>query len=618
MSASCGFRYAVFFMAFVLLQASGAWAASSDVAIVVGEDGGAFEEQVATMLEGRVEKYCGADVVVLRSRQKGAELCIHLCRADIGASGPHLPKGIEIVLVGEPEPAPEGFALKTFAEGGGGMGVVVLGADKRGLLYGVGELLRRMRFEADGVVLEEVNVAQVPAFRYRGSSASQGATMMKVTGAKLWTTEQWQEYVLDLVFSGANCFYAADGGFDFVKTLDMMTIAHCRPNELPEFPKAWRGTEMGPWVCPSVPEAHDALMVRWEKIFKAEQNHDILRFYAGDPGGCRCERCAPWGKKFIELSEEITAIWFKYHPDSVTMLANQDVTNAGDQAIFDYLCEKPRPWLYALAYGPGSNATSRYFRSEQREDLFVYPGFGPINRYLAETLNQLPKEQRIVHYSDITHWISAQYMVENPDTYVEAFYGRRIFHTRPRAFYKIFQQIMAFSEGDIIYSEGYHDEFHQYLWNRLLWDPNRSLDDVVLEYCRLHFGVASAEAMKEATYQLEENLEAPLATNEGIARYYDLVKAAGESMPAHLMKANHRWRLHMQKAALDRYIQDKLRIALDQEARVKVRLAAAISSGDLDEGIVDAQAILSEPHETDAMKELRDEIERLKSAKEVK
>ena len=35
---------------------------------------------------------------------------------------------------------------------------------------------------------------------------------------------------------------------------------------------------------------------------------------------------------------------------------------------------------------------------------------------------------------------------------------------------------MPFSEGDIAYSEGAYDELNQYMWNRLLWSPNRWSD----------------------------------------------------------------------------------------------------------------------------------------------
>jgi hypothetical protein len=584
---------------------------ASSIAIILPEDADDLEMRVANVLKERILKRSDVSIEITKGAAKGADLPIYLGRTGHDGSLDKLCASNGVALPGRQQPAPEGYAVKTIREEGN-LSVIAVGADNRGTLYAVGEILRQLTYNPTSVSIGDVDVSTAPAYRYRGSSANQGGTMMQVTKARRWAQEEWEEYILDCALSGANFFYAGGAGLDFVKSFDLMAETGARPNELrAKFPKEWQATERGRWVCPSVPEAHEALMKQWDEDFKSRPDYDALRMFAGDPGGCRCDKCAPWGKTFIHLCEELANIWLKYHPDSVVMIANQDVSNAGDQAIFDYLNEKPREWLYAIAYGPGSNAMSDYFRPELREDLFEYPGSGPVNRYLAETLNQIPKYQRIVHYSDITHWISAQYQVENPEPHLMSVYGRRTFHTRPRAFYSVFQAIMPFSEGDIIYSEGYHDEFHQYMWNRLLWDPNRTLDDVMTEYCTYHFGADAAEPMKEALFQLEENLEAPLAANEGIDRYYVLVKDAGWKIPPNLMKENHRWRLHMQKAALDKYVQLKLRTELDKESGVSAALESGLQSKDLDGATSKATAILAEPSETPDMKSLRDEAGRL-------
>ena len=41
------------------------------------------------------------------------------------------------------------------------------GADHRGTLYAVGELLRRMRFAPDTVALGEADLSTAPAYRFR-------------------------------------------------------------------------------------------------------------------------------------------------------------------------------------------------------------------------------------------------------------------------------------------------------------------------------------------------------------------------------------------------------------------------------------------------------------------
>ena len=69
--------------------------------------------------------------------------------------------------------------------------------------------------------------------------------------------------------------------------------------------------------------------------------------------------------------------------------------------------------------------------------------------------------------------------------------------------------------------------------------------------------------MAKAIFQLEENIEEdsdfPLDQKSGIDSYYKLVKEAGEKMPVELMKENWLWRMYMQKAAIDKYVQLKVK-----------------------------------------------------------
>ena len=585
---------------------------TSQVHIIIDSGDNSTEYYVANAVRDRILRRSQVTVNISEHMDNSTALNIHIGRRDTGSeSFRELVERHQVTLPGKGRIAPESYAVKLVQSGGSPL-LIAEGADKRGVLYAAGEVLRRLEYGYDWIGLQPVDMSAAPAYQFRGSSANQGGTMRERTGARAWTQEELRDYTLDYAFSGANAFYASGPDFDFVKQFDLMTVGGCRPNqfrgEIPEEWKAgglefWEGTG---WVCPSVPEARAALMEQWDKEFSKTQNHDIMRMYAGDPGGCRCPRCEPWGRTFIELCEEVGAIWHKTHPDSIIQIANQDLSNEGDQAIFDYLNAEPRTWLEGIAYGPGSNAMSSYFREELRDDLFEYPGTGPVNRYLKEILNNIPKQQHITHYSDITHWISAQYMCEKPEPHLMKIYGRRTFHTRPAAFYSIFQSIMPFSEGDIIYSEGYHDEVHQYMWNRLLWNPNRTLEDILDEYCTYHFGHEAAPLMLQAMLQLEKNLEEPLADNPGIDRFYLLVKEAGWKIPLHYMADDYRWRLYMQKAALDKYYQLKLRreneCAASMEALVR-NMASDVPAK--------TQTILAEPIETPEMVALRSEAGRL-------
>ncbi len=617
------FVFALFSCFFLISHAEASFSASR-ITIVLGEKSGDLEARIAEVLRKHIEKRSDVSIAITRERSfkegSDVDLIIFLGRARYHDTISKLCEANNIPLPNDKDPGPEGFLLKTFELEGKPV-VLAVGVDKRGMLYSIGEILRRLTYNLNSVEIDEMEVRTAPAYRFRGGSVGQGGTMMQITGVRGWTEDELEDYTFDLALAGANIFYARGDYVDFLKSFDLLTVhigirpnyygAFDRPPE--DYPPEWQSpTQRGKgWLCPSIPEAHQALREYWEEDIKNRPDHDVVRILSGDPGGCRCEKCMPWGKTFIELSEEIAGIWRKYHSNDVSIqISNQDLTNAGEQAIFDYLNEKPRTWLSGICYAPGSNAMSPYFRDEIREDLFIYPGNGPVNRYLREILNQIPKYQQISHLSDVTHWISSQYQVENPEPHLVSVYGRRTFHTRPDAYYRVFQAIMPFSEGDILYSEGHHDEFHQYMWNRLLWNPNQSLEDVVMEYTRFQFGPEAAEKMMEAMLQLEKNLEAPLATNEGIDRYYLLVKEAGWKIPPHLMEDNWRWRLHMQKAALDKYVQLKLISEDERYGKAVAVLSEGFSSGNVDQAISSASVLLKDM-ETPDMKSLREEAGRL-------
>lgn len=276
----------------------------------------------------------------------------------------------------------------------------------------------------------------------------------------------------------------------------------------------------------------------------------------------------------------------------------------------------------------------RGHRQDHRLDLFDHPGFGPWGRYLEGILHQLPPRVDIVMFTDVTHWVYSEYglmdhelipdrdhetplpwgfwlYAAKPDPALAMVYDRRTFHARPRSYYRIFQDSMHFSIGDVTYSEGHHDHVDQWMWQRLLWDPHRSVEDVIAEYARTWFGLEAADAMAQAIFQLEENLSAPLETNEGIGRLRDLVNEAGHLMPPRVMERSYLWCQYMQKAVLDKYVQLRLRRQLRVQSNVERALAEGIDNGRLERAVKRAQALLDEEIETDEMKRLRAEAGRL-------
>jgi len=546
---------------------------------------------------------------------------------------------------------PEGFILKTFRPSEGPL-LVAAGADSQGVLYAVGEILRRVDLregEIDFPIPLEVRTA--PAFEVRGTQYGQSRVAFEKGKVRRWTDKEAQRVIEDYALAGLNTIQtgAARPGeamYRFIRSLGLKTLVHYTPNA-GTGPPEWQASESygrtgpyGNYLCPSVPAAREALLQKCEDTFRQSAFIDYVRFSGGDGGGCECDRCKPYGSIFIRLCEDMARIVQRYHPRTQIFITNQKFDNESDQAIFAYLQRQPRTWLRAFCYGPGSDAMTWQpgHRQNHRMDLFRYPGFGPFDRYLKEILHQLPPQQDIVFYNELTHWRGSQYgyvqafprpdkngdlpprwnhhiYERRPEPAFAMVYDRLTFFAWPRYYRWVFGETVRYGIGDVTHSSGTQDHFNQWMWQRLLWSPHRTAEDVVAEYARTWFGPEAAPLMAQAIFQLEENLEenpnAPLPSKDGIDRYYRLVKEAGERMPSGRRRDNWLWMVYMQKAALDRHIQLNVRQQMTLQERIERHIAAAMRRGGVEAAIDEALGWLGQPRETGPMRLLREEAERL-------
>lgn len=616
------------------------------VELVVGAGATELENRYADLLADQIRRRCAVAVRVAPESERGSErnegLSIWFGVPDRHAALKSALASERIELPTERDPGPEGFLLRTSEKDGA---VFAAGVDSRGLLYASGEILRRTVFGEQSVAFPDtLEVWAAPAFEIRGTMVSQGHTITQLTGSREWTEDDWRQAVLDYTFAGANTFCVGFGGsednpqYRFITSLGLKTLASHYPNA-GSGPPEWAAVEAigrQGYLCLSVPEAWDAAVKRVENAYKDCARVDYVRFYSGDGGGCECDKCAPFGGKYIRLCEELAAIIHKRHPDTQIFATNQKLDNAGDEAIFAYLNEKPNPWLRGLSYGPGSNAMGWMpgRRQDHRMDLFRYPGFGSMGRYALEMVHQLPPNIDLLFYTDITHWVYSQYGLmdheliadrnkdlpprnerrlyeRKPDPNLARVYDRRSFHARPRNYYFAFQETMRYGIGDVVYSEGHHDHFNQWMWQRLLWAPHTPLDAVVLEYARTFFGTEAAPLMAEAILQQEDNLSKPILGNTGIDRQINLVREAGRAMPAHVMRKNYLWRQYLQKALLEKYIQlDVARQNAAYQNTVRT-IQSGLESAALPDLVRQAQGAADDTAPTEEMIALKTEAGRL-------
>ncbi|MDX9973600.1 MAG: hypothetical protein RBU21_11505, partial [FCB group bacterium] len=543
------------------------------------------------------------------------------------------------------DPGPEGFVLSDHP-----LGVVAAGIDARGVVYAVGELLRN-------VVITDGNPARLtsnfndirtaPAFEIRGTQYGQSGVALTKANVRPWTTKETLNKIADFILAGANTMTVAekitesDPAWQFLKSLDIKTLVHYGPN-IGQGPPEWQGKESigrPGYLCPSVPEARQALLDKADAYFSKTPHFDYVSFTGGDGGGCECDRCDPYGKTFIHLCEDMAAIVHKYHPNTQIFFTNQKFDNADDQAIFQYLQEKPRTWLRAFCYGPGSDAMSWQpgHRQTHRMDLFQYPGFGPYSRYLHEILHQLPPQQDILFYNELTHWRYSQngyvqaypradkngdqppprnhFIYERmPDYFINQVYDRLTFYAWPRYYHWAFGETVRYGIGDVTHSSGTHDHFNQWMWQRLLWNPQLTVEQAVDAYARAWFGPDAAEPMARAIFLMEQYLQQdparPLPQKDEVDQYYDLVKEAGARMQPSQLAKSWLWREYMQKGAIDKRTKLAAAQQLELQDDIEARMAKALDrNADLDAAADKALHRLAALHETNPMRALRKEAE---------
>ncbi len=612
---------------------------TTSVSIVVGEQATDVEKNIAQLLADRLAEGAPLDVRVATKPAPDSTTIL----LGIPAHHAAITDAFEtrrISPLTELAPGPEGFLLRAITDGDAPF-LLAAGMDERGCLYAVGELLRQTVFHADHITVPDtLEVRTAPAFEIRGTQYGQSGVAQKLAKVRPWTEDETMRMILDYALAGANVF-SVDAGpiYDRIKSYGLMTQGGFGANTgLPADKPEWVASESigrKGYVCLSIPEARKHMIEKCEAEFKNSPSYDFVKFHGGDGGGCECDDCKPYGLIFIKTVEAMAAVIHKYHPETRIYFTNQKFQNDDDNAILDYLNETPRDWLWAWGYGPGSDAASWQpgHRQTHRMDLFRYPGYGPYGLYPKELIRQMPGRHALVYYNEITHWKYAQHAYiqmypradkngdlpphwsheiyeRQPDQFLTMVYNRLTLYAWPRFYHRVFNDLMPYGVGDITHSSGHHDHFNQWMWQRLLFNPRMTVEEVVDEYCRTWFGPEAADDMAAALYLLERNMEEipgePLPEKESIRAYYDHVKAAGVKMPAHVMEGNWLWREYMQKGALDVYIQLDAQQQVKLLATIEEQVGAALESGDHNDVIDAVLPLIDELGETDVMTALRE------------
>lgn len=522
-----------------------AWTAAIDLshAAVVIRSGDLpnAEKTAATILIEEVQKRTGIVLTTTKKwPQSGAVIAI--------TSQPNVPAWVHAVPVrygpGLPEQKPEGYRL--FVQKGSQQPIVwIVGADARGALFGVGNLLRVVNFsQGKWSVGPDTDIATAPIYPIRGHQLGYRA---QANSYDAWSPAQFEQYIRELTFFGVNTIENIP--FEDDRKTEVMKFSRREMNRAISEICDRYGIDYGVWA-PADFDLNDKarreqMLRRYAEFFKETKRLDYIFFPGGDPGHNPPELVLPF-------LEDVAKRMRPLHPEAKIWLSLQWFSAAQTDFIYNYIANKQPAWFAGLVAGPSSPP-------------------------IPETRKRLPAHYKLRWYPDITHNKLCQYQVPSWDQAFALTLGREAINPRPAEFARIFNREARYTDGFVSYSDGAHDDVNKIVWSALGWDPNRGVRDILAEYARIYFAPAIADEAADGILALENNWRGPLVDNgavEGSLRSWQYLE---RSEPR--LQSNWRWQMCLLRAYYDAYIRHRLINETALESKANSLMAEAAKLG---------------------------------------
>ncbi len=427
--------------------------------------------------------------------------------------------------------------------------VSIAGNDARGVLFGVGQLLRSLRMERGSLTLSSsLNLSTVPKYPLRGH---QLGFRPKTNSYDGWTLPMWEQYIRDLAVFGTNA-------------IELIPPRSDDAADSPHFPLPQIDTMIGMsricddygldvWIWyPAMdkdysdPKTVESALKEWGEVFKKLPRVDAVFVPGGDPGHTKPVH-------LMALLEKQTENLRRYHPKATLWVAPQGFTEEWMHEFLDLVKAEPK-WLGGIVYGPQTRMSLPQLRAA------------------------IPKKYPLRHYPDITHSRHCQFPVPNWDTAFALTEAREIINPRPTQMASIFRQLQPHTVGFIAYSEGCNDDVNKFVWSGLGWNPGREVTDILREYSRYLIGPKYEGPFSQGLLDLERNWVGPAPTNRGIATTLEQFQTLERNAsPQDLL--NWRFQQALYRAYYDAYVRSRLIYETTLEELALHRLRQAPSSG---------------------------------------
>lgn len=452
----------------------------------------------------------------------------------------------------------------------------IIGYDHRGLLFGVGKLLRIAQYSRGAVsVPSELCIVSSPISPIRGHQLGYRA---RANSYDAWDVAQYEKYIRELTFFGTNSIENIP--FQDEQYSPHMKISRREMNKaLSEICKKY-GLDYWVWVPADFDlrdnEKRENMLEKHRELFFDCPEITGVFFPGGDPGDNPPEIVLPF-------LEELSKILLPIHPKARIWLSLQGFSLSQSEYVFDYLRREKPKWFGGICEGPSSPPIS----------------------YLKRNL---PQEYKLRMYPDITHNKLCQYPVPWWDLSFALTWGREGINPRPIQYAYIHNWFQPYCDGFITYSDGIHDDVNKIIWSALGWEPTQNVRDILREYCNVYFSSDVAELAVEGILALEKNWRGPAFDNGSIEGTLLLWKRLEEMAPE--LEDNWRWQLCLVRAYGDAYIRRRLIYETELENRACEILINTERYG-YEESLRMAYEILNSAVTNPVAVELREKVEEL-------
>ena len=444
-------------------------------------------------------------------------------------------------------PGTEGYRIAVSA--GPDPVIVVAGADARGVLYGVGKLLRLIRLRSGRIEIPAgLAISSTPNNTLRGHQLGYGIMSNSLDS---WTVEQFDQYIRELAIFGTNWIeieYKADASpFHKLPFKEMIS-------KISEIARNY-GMSVSMWYPNKGIDAdyddpdfvRDEIEKR-EKCFKDIAFLDAVTVPGGDPGSLTPKVLFRW-------LDRIAGVLQKYHPAAKIWVSAQWMRADGAWYEEFYRQVNAGPsWLSGVVHGPWVQTTLPEMRR------LVDPSI-PIRRYC-----------------DITHGIICQYPVREWDLAFAMTLGREAINPRPKAYKHIHNLFDEYVVGSTPHSTGVNADINIFMWSALDWDPDARAVDILGEYGRFFIHPDYADDFAQGIFALERNWNGPLLTNTQI----EITLRQWQELEKNVIPdiySNYRFTMGLLRAHYDAFIRRRLlhETELERQAREILRTAATDS-----------------------------------------